>query len=240
MTPWPISRGGRHRAGVDVLDGLGIAGRARRVHPERDLVGHGRRGERLRLAERQQVLEEQHVAVQSRLVLGARSDDDDRAQMRQAIADRQQRWRSGAATTTAAARLSREQVGILLGGEQRIDRYRNDAGADRAPERDGIIDGVVEQQHDAIFLAQAQRPQRRREAAGARLQLAVGQRAFGIRECDLVAETARDIGIDEIGDGVVGPALQEVFKHGSMHPRMPRHRGSSDDRPSPHPSRGFT
>ena len=58
-----------------------------------------------------------------------------------------------------------------------------------------------------------ERLQRGREAAGARLQLAVGQRSFGIDECDLVAQAARHIGIDEIADGVVRPALQEVFKH---------------------------
>ena len=76
-----------------------------------------------------------------------------------------------------------------------------------------MIDGVVKHEDDAIFLPQSQRLQRRRETARARLQLRIGQPALGIRECDLVAEAARDVGVDEIGDGVVRPAQQKVFKH---------------------------
>ena len=73
------------------------------------------------------------------------------------------------------------------------------AGADRAPERDRIIDRVVEQQRDALFRPQPERAQRVGEAERARLQFAVGQRAVGIDEGELAAEPARDIGVDEIG-----------------------------------------
>src|SRR5262245_47201620 len=52
----------------------------------------------------------------------------------------------------------------------------------------------------------------RRETIGAFLQLRIGQRPLGINECGFVAEAARDIGIDEIGDRVVRPALQELLK----------------------------
>ena len=107
----------------------------------------------------------------------------------------------------------RKQIVILLGRQQRIDGNRDDAGADRAPKGDRVIDGIVEQQDDAIFRAQIQSLQRRRELAGARLQLRVGQRSLRVRERDLVAEAARDIGVDKIGGGVVRPALQDVFKH---------------------------
>ena len=77
----------------------------------------------------------------------------------------------------------------------------------------GIIDRVVQQQRDAVFRPQPERLQRGCEPAGARLQLAIGQRAVGIDECDLAAEPARDIGVDEIGDGVVGSALREFVRH---------------------------
>jgi len=107
----------------------------------------------------------------------------------------------------------RKQIGVLLGRQQRVDGNGDDTGADRAPKSDRMIDGIVEQQDDAIFRAQIQGLQCRRETAGVGLQLRVGQRPLRIRERDLVAEAAGDIGVDEIGDGVVGPALQDVFKH---------------------------
>ena len=76
-----------------------------------------------------------------------------------------------------------------------------------------MIDGVVEGEEEAIFVAQTEGFQSRRKTARALLQLRVGERAFGIRECDLVAATARDIAVDEIGGGVVRPSLQDVFEH---------------------------
>ena len=82
-------RRSRHQAGMHVPDRLGIAGRARRVHPECDLVRHGRRGERRRFRPRQQVLEEQHIP-QLGPFLRARPDHDDRAQARKAMPQRQQ------------------------------------------------------------------------------------------------------------------------------------------------------
>ena len=76
-----------------------------------------------------------------------------------------------------------------------------------------MIHAVVAQEDEPVLLAQTQGPQRARETAGACLQCPVSQRAFGIGECDLVAEPARDIAVDEIGGGVVRPTLQYVFKH---------------------------
>jgi hypothetical protein len=107
----------------------------------------------------------------------------------------------------------RKQIVILLGRQQRIDGNRDDAGADRAPKGDRMIDGIVEQQDDAVFRAHIQSLQCRRETPGARLQLRVGERPLRVRERDLVAKAARDIGVDKIGGGVVRPALQDVFKH---------------------------
>ena len=80
----------------------------------------------------------------------------------------------------------------------------DDAGADRAPEHDRIVDRVIEQQRDAVLGPHAQAAQRGGKADAACLQLAIGERAVGIDERDLVAETARHIGVDEIGHGVVG------------------------------------
>jgi hypothetical protein len=45
------------------------------------------------------------------------------------------------------------------------------------------------------------------------MQLGIGQGALGIRERDLLAETACHIGIEEIDGSVVRPAFQNVFEH---------------------------
>ena len=77
-----------------------------------------------------------------------------------------------------------------------------------------MVDRIVRHQHEPVFRAQAQHPQAGREAVRLFLQLSIGQRARRIGERHFVAETARDIFVDEIGDGVVRPALREVFKQG--------------------------
>ena len=100
-----------------------------------------------------------------------------------------------------------ENVGVLLGGEQRVERQHHDAGAHAAPERHRKIDGVVEQQTEPLLRPQPEIFQRRRKPAGALLQLAVAERAVGIRECDLFAKSARDRSIHQIRDRVVRPAL---------------------------------
>ena len=63
-------------------------------------------------------------------------------------------------------------------------------------------------------------------------QLCVGDGALVARLADpvvrdLVAEAARDIGIDEIGDGVVRPALQERFKRWRQAARMNANMGAA-------------
>src|SRR5262249_6756919 len=52
-----------------------------------------------------------------------------------------------------------------------------------------------------------------REPAGAGLQRAVGQRALGIDEGDLVGEPARDVAVDELRRRVVGPPQAEILGH---------------------------
>jgi len=71
----------------------------------------------------------------------------------------------------------------------------------------------VHDQDDAALLADAQAPQRRCKPERALLQVAVGERALTVRERNLAAEPARDVGINEIGRRVVGPALQEIVEH---------------------------
>jgi hypothetical protein len=84
------------------------------------------------------------------------------------------------------------------------------------------IDGVVEQQTQPLFRAEPEIFQRAGEAAGARLQLAIAERAIGIDKGHLVAAAARDLGrdlgIDQVRNGVVRPANEEVFQHRTVPP----------------------
>jgi hypothetical protein len=95
-----------------------------------------------------------------------------------------------------------EHVGILVARQQRIERDRHDPGADRAEEDDGKIRRVVHRHRDAVLAAQAEPREQAREAAGLKLQLAVGQRAAGFDEDGLVGAPFGDVAIDEVGAGV--------------------------------------
>ena len=133
--------------------------------------------------------------------------------MRQTVSDRQHRAGKRGRNHRRNGAAVGEQVGILLGGEQRVDGYGNDAGANRAPKRNGIVDRVVENENDTVFLTQSQVAKCRGEAEGSIPQIAVGQGTAAIGESNLVAETAIDVGVDEIGCRVVGPAVQELVEH---------------------------
>jgi hypothetical protein len=214
---------------MHVLDGLGISGRAGRVHPEGDLVGECCCGEGLRGSFAQQVLQEVRPA-QSCPLVRARSRHDDLAQVREPRAHRQYgRGKRGCHNGCGSAAV-RQQISVLLGGEQRIHGDRDVARAKGAPERNRMIDTVVQNKNNAILLAQAQGSQHCGYSKSALPQLGISDGASAIGERDLIGETALDIGVHEIGDGVVWPPLQERFerrRHGMG--LLPEHPGSLPD-----------
>src|SRR5215510_16357033 len=69
------------------------------------------------------------------------------------------------------------------------------------------------------------------ETNAARLQVSVGERAIGIDEGDLVGEATRDVGVDEIGHGIVGAAFAEIVVHAGL-PRQPSNNRDSSRRAS--------
>ena len=201
---------GRHQVGMDVLDALGVAGRARGVEPEGDLVRHRVRGEGLRVGFGDEVLE----GVRAGNCRAAHKDQSRLPRQRlQHRPDRVGERRIGDDRLRAAVG---QDVGILRQRQVDVERDRDAAGADRAPEGDRVVDGVVEQQRDALLGPDAEIAQRVRETDRARLQLAISQRALGIDESGLVAAPGRDVGIDEIGDGVVGPAFGDAVHPGPL------------------------
>ena len=83
---------------------------------------------------------------------------------------------SGAEMNSALRAAVAEDVGVLLGRQQRVEAHRHDAGLDGAPERHGKIDGIQQQQGDARLARDAVGGEQVGHAVAARLQLAVGQR----------------------------------------------------------------
>src|SRR5262249_51428262 len=106
-----------------------------------------------------------------------------------------------------------KRVGVLFAREQRIERNGNNSGAHRSQERDRIVRRVVKNKENTILLANPQFSQRRAKPVGFILQLAIAERTRAVVESNLVAETARNIPVDQVGGSVVRTALQEVFEH---------------------------
>ena len=67
----------RERGGVNVLDALGLASRARRVQPERNVVGQRRRRKQVAATARQERAEIMHVTAspgEGGAIVGAAAD----------------------------------------------------------------------------------------------------------------------------------------------------------------------
>ena len=96
-----------------------------------------------------------------------------------------------------------EHVGVLLGRQHGVERHRDDAGADRAPERDREIHRVEHQQHDAVLRPQPECLQAASEPAGRCLQLGISQCALRVGEDGFLGKPALDVRVDEIADRVV-------------------------------------
>ena len=114
---------------------LRLAGGARGVEPERHVVAGGRRGVILRLVGADDILE-QPVAV--RIVAG----DDDvlevGAFLDQLLEFRKQRLRHHQAFRPAVG----QHEAVVVLGQQRVDRHRDDAGLEAAEKRGRPVDGV--------------------------------------------------------------------------------------------------
>ena len=75
-----------------------------------------------------------------------------------------------------------QHVGVVVGREQRVDGHRHQAGVQRAQKSHRPVAAVVHQHQHAFFAAQKQAFKRRRHAARALGQFAIGNRALLIDE----------------------------------------------------------
>ena len=101
----------------------------------------------------------------------------------------------------------RQHVGILLGRQQRVERHRHDAGADRAEKHDRKIHRVEHHHRDALLAPDAEPPQQIGEAAALRLQLAVAELGDRIGEGEFCAAARIDIAVEQIGHRIVAIAF---------------------------------
>ncbi len=182
---------------MQVPDALGHAGGARRIEPERRLVGMRRR-RRKRIAFARELVGEFVVAV------GVVAGNDDVFEIRHppdhVFHDRQQRFGNEQDARPAI----RQHVGILIRGQKRIERHRHDAGADRAEEHGRKIHGIQHDHRDALFAADAEPAQHVGHPAALLLQVAVSEFGHGIGEGELGPTALVDIAIEQPGHCVVG------------------------------------
>ncbi len=93
-----------------------------------------------------------------------------------------------------------QHIGVVVGGEQRVDRHGHDAGVHRAEEAHGPVVAIVHQQQHAFFAMDAEGLQRGGNAADALGQLAVAHRAVVVDVGGLAGplRVARDQVLGEI------------------------------------------
>ncbi|MHC2190138.1 hypothetical protein ACVJF1_002771 [Bradyrhizobium diazoefficiens] len=97
-----------------------------------------------------------------------------------------------------------EDVGVLVRGQQRVERHRHDAGADRAQEHDREIDRIEHDHRHALLAADAETAQHVGGAAALALELAIGQPRDGVVEGELVAAPLLDVTVEQPGHRVIG------------------------------------
>ena len=172
------------------------AGGAGGVEPERHVVGDRRRGVIVRLVGADDVLE-QPVAV--RVV--ARDDDvlEIGAILDRLLEFREQRLRHHQAFGAAVG----EHEAVVVLGEQRVDRHRDDAALQAAEKSDRPVDGIEHHDHHALFAPDAEPAQRGAETRRPVGELAIGDRAPAVDIGRLVGAAGGEIRLQYVGGEIV-------------------------------------
>ena len=177
---------------------LGLAGRARGIEPETDVVRTGGRCGRARLRFREEIGEprtpvrvragDNHVP-QCRLIrqhprdlVVKRVGDDERA---------------GAAVA--------EHEIIVGGGQQRVDGHRHHAGFDRAQKGHREIDSIEQDEEHALLGLEAELAQRIGAAIDPLGERTISEARLAVAEGDFVRPARLQVPLDQIDRGVVLP-----------------------------------
>ena len=158
---------GQPRRGMHMHRALGLAGRARGVEPEADVVAGGRRREVRPLGRLQRVLE-QRVAVallpRHDHVFEVRARSDQAGEARIKLLGHDQK--PGAAVV--------EHEPVIGLAQQRVHGNGDDASLDGAEKRGRPVDGVEEADQDALLARDAERAQQLAEPRDAVGELPIG------------------------------------------------------------------
>ncbi len=96
----------------------------------------------------------------------------------------------------------RQDVAVLLGRQQRVDRHRHDAGAEAAPEDDRPVQRVERDDRRPLLGPQPVPGQQARHTARALGELAIGQPPVALEEGGLLRPPLGQVAVDEPAGGV--------------------------------------
>ena len=176
---------------------LRLAGRARRIEPERNIVAGRRRRVGLGFIRADKILEQ---TVPARIVTG----DDDMFEIRTVIDElfkpREKRLRHDEAFCPAVG----QHEAVVIFGQQRVNRHRDDAGLQTTEKRRRPVDRIQQRQQYTLFALDAEPAQRRAETCDTVGELGVGVRAASVDVGRLVGAASVQIGLkDVVGEVVV-------------------------------------
>ncbi|MCY1220038.1 hypothetical protein D9M72_320370 [compost metagenome] len=177
---------------------LGPSGRARRIQPERHVVraaAHGLRGRTRARQHRAHAARRRAIGMRRRL---------DHHRRQPALLDgrlhyRQQRLRHHHGARAAVAK----HIGVIVCGQQGIDRHRHHARQQAAEKYRGEINGIERAQQQPLFLAEARVAQRAGKAAGAGIELGISQRGGVVDVGSLAPAPCLHIARQQVLGGVV-------------------------------------
>ena len=176
---------------------FGPAGRARGIKPESGIVGAGRGGLLHRPGGGEKGLEFGLAEFER----AGRARDHDLVDLVVGLDERA--LESGLQRAADQHGLGAgvfKHIGVVVGGEQRVDRDRDRAGIERAEEGHGPIDGVEHEDQHALLALDPGRAQGAGEAADALGKVAVGEAALVVEEGGFGG--AAGIGGEEMGGDV--------------------------------------
>src|SRR5690606_31820549 len=95
------------------------------------------------------------------------------------------------------------QIAILICRQPGIQKHRNDAGSNRAPEQEREIDGIEQDQCNAIFALDAKSFENRTNSRNTVEQFRIGNVSRRIDESRLAAATIDNVTIYKIDGSVI-------------------------------------
>ena len=148
-----VKIGGEFQAGVDMHRAFRLAGRARGVEPEGDVVAGGRRGVSVGLGRLEQVIE-------FLMTLSVVAGDDDMLEIGAVLDDLFEFRIKHVGNDQGFRAAVGQHVAVVVLGHQRVDRHGDDAGLEAPEKRRRPVDGVGERQQHALLAVDAERAQR--------------------------------------------------------------------------------